>query len=144
MPEDGRIIRQIDLSNGLRVTFHDCSQAIVGDRSQVRLLITIPIAVKPAEFETKVEKPEALRRFVEKMGGCVEFQTSQTRNFISNDKKASLLQQMTEEFLRTNIRYLSHPEFPTRYVLKRFSEWEREDGIKRAYQQALIAHDQNE
>jgi len=144
MPENGRIIRQIDLSNGLTVTFHDCSQAIVGDRSQARLLITIPVTIEPAKLETKVEHPETLRRFVEEMRGGLEFQSSRTRNFISNDVLVSLLRDMAEEFIRTNIGYLSHPDFSTRYVLKRFLEWEREEAIQRAHTEAVRAYDQNE
>jgi len=144
MPEKGRLIRQMDLSSGLTVSFYDCSQAIVGNRSQVRLLVTVPVKVEPAKLKVEAEAQEALRRFLEEMGGNMEFQSSQTRNFIANEEVASLLLEMAEEFIRTNTGYLSHPDFSTRYILKRFAEWQRDGAIKRAHLEALRAHDHNE
>ena len=137
MKPEGRILDEIELENGLRIYFYDQSKQIVGDRWQVQLSVHAPVAVKESYFLGCEDPGRAYEKFRAEFGNTIVFNLTRTRNFIADDEKQSLLESMKEELLKSNIPYLSKPNFAGNYVFKRYEEWNKEEGYRRAHLEAI-------
>jgi hypothetical protein len=122
----------LDLKNGLRMHFYDQSRPIVGDRSMVQLLVRIPIIVLETYFSECEDPASEYRSFTSHVGHEIEFRHTKSRNFIAMEKAASVLEGMKEDFLSSNLVYLSKPSFPKMYVAKQYQEWKTSSTWRRA------------
>jgi hypothetical protein len=109
----GRLQVQI-LANGLRLEIRDESRKVAGDRwlLSLRALVTVPLPLDPSE-ELSQEILELLRR---KVGDTVYFQLVETRNFIAENEKPGLLEDLKKTLLENSLTYLSHPDFARRFL----------------------------
>jgi hypothetical protein len=138
MPEGGLDAEcgVVDLVNGLRIHFYDQSRPIAGDRSQVQLLVRIPITILQTYFSVCEDPANEYRSFTSHMGLEIEFRHTKSRNFIAMAKAPAVLDGMKEEFLRANLAYLSKPSFAKMFVMKRYQEWKTSS----AWQEAQHKH----
>lgn len=120
-------VKEIALPNGLRLTLHDCSRKVAGDRWYIALLARIPVAVEEADFRGQEEDASLLfKEFVEKNGAPeVAFELKKERNFIDEREREAVFQKMLEEIEGHVLSYLGHPGFAEgikRTKLKEFME----------------------
>ncbi len=121
-----RPLQVIRLDNGLELTFYDRSRTIAGDRKQVQLLARIPVRVEPSHFRLISDPAATYRRFVDAFGDTIYFEEKKIRNFIDDKEVPKVLKQLQEDFIRINRRYLSHPEFATRFIRRRYDDWQHQ------------------
>jgi hypothetical protein len=60
------------------------------------------------------------------MGETVRFQEKRERQYIDEREKDAVFLDMMDSFVKTTLSYLSHPDFPGKYVLKEFKESQKE------------------
>jgi len=137
METEGRLLEEIKLEDGLTVYFYDQSRPIVGDRCQVRLLIHVPLEIKPAYFERCIDPVSAYEACIAAFGKEMSFQQQKVRNFIDSSDAEAVLQQMKKEFLESGLAYLSKPQFAETYVTKRYAEWDQETTCRIAHAEAI-------
>ncbi|HOI95139.1 MAG TPA: hypothetical protein PK250_10590 [Syntrophobacter fumaroxidans] len=110
---------EMPLDNGLTLHFEDRSRPIPGGRSQVVLCISIPFRVTEFVGEDSEITPEQAAQV---LGDTVTYSVEKVRNFVPQDSVGQNLEQMREEFIRSNLAYLLNPSFPKRFLIKKY--WE--------------------
>jgi len=123
------LIQTIALNNGQAVQILDASRTIAGDRWQVTLVVRMEIPVDAVSLpDTDLPAMEEIKKI---LGETVIFEVKKERNFIDEQKKQSVLDNMKDTFISISLPYLSHPEFPGRHITRKFAEyknrraWER-------------------
>lgn len=137
MQTEGRLIGTMNLSNGLTVYFYDQTVGILGDRCQVKMVISIPVEIKREYFENADSPGTTYDKFVSVVGKTVHFQTSRLRNFIDRSEVDQTLVELKEEFIRSNLDYISRPHFARRFVLKMYRERQESAHLNQVYGQHL-------
>ena len=130
MEPERRRLEEVRLENGLTLSFYDCSRPVAGDRCQVELLVSIPIAVRADYFADCPEPHKVCAAFTAAHGGLLEFRQKRIRNFIAREDVPAVLQQLKEEFLQTSRVYLLKEDFTAKYIRKKYWEWEHEERLK--------------
>ncbi len=130
---DGRLFDEIKLDNGLTLYFYDLSRPIVGDRSQVQLVLHVPVDVGECFFDGYPDPKETFAAFTADVGEGICFRQEKVRNFIDSDKALELLGKMKKELLDSNLGYLSKPQFAEKYARKRIADWEKNRQWRKAY-----------
>ena len=130
MEPERRLLDEVPLENGLIISFHDSSRPVVGDRCQVELVVSIPVAIREDYFEDCTEPPKAYEAFALAHGNVLKFEQKRIRNFIPKEDVPALLQHLQEEFLRTSRFYLLKKGFAAKFIKKKYREWEDEQRLK--------------
>jgi len=112
------------LPTGLVVHLFDRSKRIAGDRWYVQLLVEIPIPLDDSLLDKLGTNKELVEAFRREAGNPFVYRYKKERNFIDAGEKDAALEQLKEEFLKTNWNYLAHPRFAELTVKKSFREWE--------------------
>jgi hypothetical protein len=129
MKHEGRLLEEIQLENGLNVSFYDFSRPVAGDRYQVELVVAIPMAIREGYFEDCREPRKAYEAFVAAHGNVIRFEQQRIRNFIAKDDVPAVLRQLQEEFLRALRYYLLKEGFAAKFIMKTYQEWEDEQRL---------------
>jgi len=113
---EDRIVKRLELDNGLVLKIADESKKLAGDRWVVRCTARIDV---PADC---VKGPDA-EKIRTALGDTVCFEQKRERNFIAEEEKDAVFASLSTFFLDTSLSYLAHPEFGTRFVLKKYREY---------------------
>jgi len=117
-----RLIQTIELKNNLTLSLYDESIKMIGDRWLVTLVarITIPVdeALIQANYLGLMDKGEIKKA----LGESVVFEQKSNRIFVDQSDKKNIFQEMCDIFLENTLPYLSHSNFPKRFVLKKIKE----------------------
>lgn len=117
---DDFIIESIDLDNGERLDIIDKSRMIAKDTCLVMLIFRIRIEINKKLIEKIPSITESSIR--ETLGESVIYEAKHERNFIHDNKKDQVWKDVRDSFLNTNMKYLSHPDFSHKYVIKKYNE----------------------
>jgi hypothetical protein len=117
------LIQKIVLNNGQTVQLFDASRTIAGDRWQVTLVVRMEIPVDAVSLaDAGLPEVEEIKKI---LGETVIFEVKKERNFIDEQKKQSVLDNMKDTFISISLPYLSHPEFPGRHITRKFHEMKK-------------------
>ena len=113
-------VQTIHLVNGLDVEIHDCSRKIAADRWRVEFVVRIPVPVEEKWFVSIAHQPISLSEIQKTLGVTIAFEYRNVRNFIDQDEKKAVFEQMKANF-NTNMKpYCEHPDFAARFILKEY------------------------
>ena len=132
MTPEGSLLEEIKLTNGLSLFIYDQSRQLVGDRWLVKLLLFIPVRIKPQHFSHVPDAEKAYAAFVDAMGETIAIQQERHRNFIDRDEVSETLRQIKDEVLATTLSYVSSVDLEARFIAKRYREWAEERRMERA------------
>jgi hypothetical protein len=119
---DDKLMRTIDLKNGLQLEVLDCSRKIAGDRWQVVMTVRMNIPVKMLGPVNGDPPDLNVDEVISLMGENVRFEQKKERNFIDGNQKDDVLDNMIDSFFYTSFDYVSNPDFPKRYILHHYQE----------------------
>lgn len=122
MPE--QLIKSIALDNGQDLNIYDASKNIVGDRWQVNLVARMLISVYDINSETNAALPP-IDEIKQALGDTVEYETNKQRNFIDDKEKQTVFNELLDTFVKYSVPYLSHPNFPKRFIIKKYHEYKK-------------------
>jgi hypothetical protein len=109
-----------ELPNGLFLEFWDESRKLAGDRWYVGIRAVVPVPVP--EDPPHGISPEVIKLIYREVGDHICFQLKEERHFISEGELNSLKEQVKEVFLKNLLSYLSHPDFPNRFLIRKLKE----------------------
>lgn len=131
-----RLLGEMELPNGLRLQFWDESRPIAGDRWYAGLRAVLAVGIPPEPpFR---EFGEGFRILREALGPMVYYQRLMERHFVARQEVPSVLQEMRENFLANSLSYLSHKEFPKRFLLAKAGELEKRRGWGQQYVEKVL------
>ena len=110
------------LQNGLTLKFIDESRKIAADRWYVRVWVTIDIPVDIKWFANGSLDDVPFDRIANALGEKVGFRQKKERNFVSDDEKDQVVQDICERSLETGRGYMGSDSFAAKFILKSFAE----------------------
>lgn len=119
---DEKLIKTVDLENGLQLEILDSSRKIPGDRWQVELTVRINIPVRMLSPADNTQVDLNVEEIMASLGENVCFEHKRERNFIHEDQKDDVLNDLIGSFVFSSIDYVSNPDFPKRYILRQHRE----------------------
>jgi hypothetical protein len=119
------LMKTMDLSNGLKLDFYDISRKLAGDRWYVGMIAQIDIPLTDLLLTNKQLSNYGVEEIRDAVGETVRFQKKRERHYIDEGEKDAVLQDMMDSFIKNTLSYLSHPDFPEKYVLKEFTEFRK-------------------
>ena len=102
-------VKSIELENGLTLTIEDTSRRISADAFVIRALLSIDFPLTQEDAASVGLSLADLTRTLGSERG--RFEKLLERNFIKDEKKEAVFEEVTASYLGTNLTYLSHPEF---------------------------------
>lgn len=119
-----KLIKTTVLGNGLILEIYDHSRKIAGDRWLVKMVskIDIPIdyLIRNARGSSQLNlQVDELKKFFD---ACIRYEHKRERNFISEEEKDIVFNDLLTAFLTSSQAYLSHPDFPIRYAAREYSK----------------------
>jgi len=117
------------LANGLFLQFWDLSRPMIGDRCQLVLEIRVAVPITAGLLAPDL-RPQ-LDRIIAALGEAPVFTKQEVRNFVAAGDAASLLKQIEEQLLASLRAYLGHPDFPGKFIRKRYAEHQEEQRCQR-------------
>lgn len=121
--KNGNPVETMELSNGETLEIYDASRQISQDAWLVTLIFRITIDLRKKNFNaTDGTTEENIRK---SLGDTIIYEIKRERNFIKNQVKDHVLNEVKESFIKTNLKYLSHPSFAVKFALKRYNEKNR-------------------
>ena len=99
---------------------YDISRKLAGDRWYVGMIARIDIPLTHFRSTEQLLPNYSVAEIRDALGETVRFQEKRERHYIDEREKDVMFQGMMDSFVKTTLSYLSHPDFPGRYVLKEF------------------------
>jgi hypothetical protein len=126
-------VKSIELGNNLKLKIYDNSKKMAGDRWLISLIARIKIPVDP---NSKLfSGPEYSKEEIDRLlGSEVLFEQKRERFFIDEKNKETVFNELCDSFVNNTKSYLSHPDFPKKFVVMKLKE-----KIKRASLEAAAS-----
>jgi len=110
------------IRDGISITFYDHSREIVGDRWQVELVGEMEIPVTETFWAVVHESDADLLDCVrKKIGNRIYFSISRIRNFVDQNEKQPVIDEMVQGFEENIMHYLDNPDFSRKLFVKNFT-----------------------
>ncbi|MBW1724635.1 MAG: hypothetical protein JRJ33_04535 [Deltaproteobacteria bacterium] len=124
-----KLIKTMDLENGMQLNFYDASRKIAGDRWLISLVVRMEIPVTEVLIKVPGQSTESVNEIVNVLGENVLFEQKRERNFIDETKKTEMFKELYDNFVNSTFVYLSNEAFPRKYITKKYKEaverWKR-------------------
>ena len=117
-----KLIKNIDLENGLELKLYDASRKLAGDRWLVSLIARMEIPISDSLLKEDVSPLLNVDEVRKVLGEKLLFEQKREKIFIDERKKDEVLKEIQDFFLSCSLSYFSHSDFPKKYILKEFNE----------------------
>jgi rRNA maturation protein Rpf1 len=117
-----KLIKTMDLKNGMQLKFYDNSRKLAGDRWLISLNVRMEIPVTEVSINDKGKSIEIVNEIKEVLGEKVLFEQKRERIFVAQSEKQAVFEELYDFFIDSVLGYLSNKAFPKRYVLKKYRE----------------------
>ena len=124
-------IKTIELGDGLKLEFYDISRKLAGDRWYIGVIARIDIPLIDSLLTNQHLAHYSVEEIGNALGESVRFQQKRERHYIDEREKDDLLNGLMDSFIKITLNYLSHSDFPGKYVLKEFRAYRK----RRAWEQ---------
>lgn len=127
-----KLLKIIDLENGLQLKLYDRSRKLAGDRWLVFLTAIIDIPLDGIAVHA-VDKAEInLDECKKVLGAKIRFEQKRQRHFIEANQKDQVLQDSVNSLLDSSRRYFAHPAFAVKVLVKAYKEHIRKESFSAA------------
>jgi hypothetical protein len=117
-----KLIKTLDLKNGLQLNVYDASRNLVGDRWLVSLIARMEIPVTKVLERYDPQPTENVNEIKGVLGESVLFEQKREKNFVDTTEREIVFKNMCDIFLGSSLDYLSRATFPKQLVLKKYKE----------------------
>jgi hypothetical protein len=117
-----KLIKTLDLENGLQLNVYDASRMLVGDRWLVSLIVRMNVPVAEALRKNSRQSTESIDEIKGVLGDSVIFFQKRERTFVDATEKGIVFKELCDMFLNSQLDYLSKDIFPKQYILKTYKE----------------------
>lgn len=136
------ILLQTTFANGIRVTLSDCSRRVAADRWLIKIRCS---AVAPFSSSSLagLDDPRLAAALDEKFGGGIEYRLQRERNFVDEQEREAVRDEMVRQLEENAFGYMADAGFPVRLAVKKIEEFRRKYEVARHYE-ALAADEEEE
>ncbi len=124
-------VKAMELGNNLKLKIYDNSKKMAGDRWLISLIARINIPVD-ATFKLLSDSESGKEEIGRLLGSEVIFEQKRERFFIDEKNKESVFNELCESFVNNTIGYLSHPDFPKKFVIMTLKEKKKKAALEAA------------
>lgn len=124
---EDNLIKIIDLENGLKLKLFDVSRKLIGDRWFVSLIARIEMPINDLLLKKDGFPLLNVDEVRKALGEKLLFEQKREKIFIDDKEKDKVMKGMQDLFLSSSLSYFSHPDFPQKYILKKFNEKIKKD-----------------
>ncbi len=117
-----KLIKTVQLKNNIKIDIYDESKKLAGDRWLVTLLARMDIPVDDALFINEQQPDQNIDDIKSVIGDRIVFEQKRERIFIDEQEKDALLSTMMDQFEANTLPYMSRPDFPGKYILKKYKD----------------------
>ena len=135
-----KLIKTVELENGLALEVFDASRKIAdkgefqagadpkasrtveGDIWMVSIVGKINVPVEKAYFKDSGSSVMTHEAVIEILGETVPYEKRVERHLVHESEKDQIFTQALDEFMNGLVRYMAHPEFPKKFIYKRYEE----------------------
>jgi len=117
-----KLIKTLDLENGLQLNIYDVSRKLVGDRWLVSLIVRMDVPVTETLQKDSRQPIVNINEIRDILGDSVLFEKKREKIFIDTAEKETVFKELCDMFLNSSLNYLSKDIFPKQYVLKTYKE----------------------
>ena len=117
-----KLIKTIDLENGLQLNVYDASRKLVGDRWLVSLVVRMDVPVTEVLKKNGRQPTESVDEIKDVLGDSVLFEKIREKIFVDTAAKETVFKELCDVFLNSSLNYLSKEIFPKQYILKTYKE----------------------
>ena len=110
------------LKNGLTLRFLDESKKIAGDRWYVCVQVSIKIPVEKKWFADYPMDDAQFNQITRVLGNEVVFRQKKERNFISDEVKTQVVNEIRESTMETGLTYFGSDAFAAKFILKAYAD----------------------
>ena len=115
------------LENNLELLIYCRFKHTAGDRCQVTFEAEINVQIKEDYLKDQGLNNLDKVNVRSLLGDKTSYRYSKTRNFIAEDEKGKLFEDLKQQFLDTNIAYLSSPSFPVKLIKRNYILAQKEE-----------------
>jgi len=117
-----KLIKTLDLENGLQLNIYDASRMLVGDRWLVSLIVRMDVPVTETLKKDSRQPIIKINEIKDILGDSVLFEKKREKIFIDTAEKETAFKELCDMFLNSSLNYLSKDIFPKQYVLKTYEK----------------------
>ncbi|MFZ0482360.1 MAG: hypothetical protein WAL93_03135, partial [Desulfobacterales bacterium] len=117
-----KLIKTLDLENGLQLNIYDASRMLVGDRWLVSLIVRMDVPVTETLKKVSRQPIIKINEIRDILGDSVLFEKKREKIFIDTAEKETAFKELCDMFLNSSLNYLSKDIFPKQYVLKTYEK----------------------
>jgi len=117
-----KLIKTLDLENGLQLNIYDASRKLVGDRWLVSMIVRMDVPVTEALKKNSSKSMENIDEIKDILGDSVLFEKKREKIFVATAKKETAFKDLCDMFLNSSLKYLSKEIFPKQFVLKTYKK----------------------
>lgn len=115
-----KLIKTIVLGNGLILEIYDQSREIAGDRWLVKMAAKMDIRIDRLHLGDGLNKQVSLNSLKESFDNFIRYEQKRERNFVGDQQKDTVFNDLVTSFLTSTRKYLSHPNFAARYAVREY------------------------
>ena len=117
-----KLVKSLDLENGMQLNFYDASRKLAGDRWLISLVVRMEIPVTDVLIKDPGQSTESVNEIINVLGENLLFEQIRKRNFIDETRKAEMFNELYDNFVNSTFAYLSNEAFPKKYIIKKYKE----------------------
>ena len=130
MDESKELFEKKHLENNLELVMSSHYIHAAADRRQVTFKAAIDVEIKGKYFSAPALTNLDFNRVTSILGDKTSYSYSKTRNFIPEDEKYKIFEDLKHQFLDTNLTYISSPSFPAKLIKRNYVIAEKEEMIR--------------
>lgn len=127
-----KLIKTLNLENGLQLNIYDASRKLVGDRWLVSLIVRMDVPVAEVVKKDSRQPIGNINEIKDILGDSVLFEKKREKNFVDAAAKETVFKELCDMFLNSSLNYLSKDIFPKQYVLKTYKEEVKKNSLLNA------------
>ena len=131
MGKSKELFEKKQLENNLELIIFQHYKHTAGDRCQVTFEALIEVAIKEEYFKSLEPGYPDFNKVTAILGDKTSYRYSKVRNFISENDKDKVFEDLKRQFLDNNLKYISSPSFPVKLIKRNFVIAEKEEIIKK-------------
>ena len=115
------------LNNDLDLVIYFLYKHIAGDRCQVTFEAEIDVEIKEDYFKDQVLNNLDINSVRSLLGEKTTYNYRKTRNFIAVDEKDKVFDDLKQQFLNSDLGYISSPSFPVKLIKRNYILAQRDE-----------------
>ncbi|WP_373500376.1 hypothetical protein [Desulfococcus sp.] len=125
------LVEQIQLDNGLVLNLYNASKKIAMDRWQVVCIAGVEVPVDYSDAEALSSAGIHRDDLRDALGDPVVFEKHIEKNFVDDKEADQVRRDFFESMTESLIPYLSRPDFPVRFLIRRYREFQKQSSWRK-------------